>query len=101
MQKVELSEETVRDILSREHQHIEELENENKELRQMRDKVIKALDSIHSTDENGSVKAYRYDSTLMEIREAVFGYEREFHYQMPWFRDTVGKLNRLSIGGKR
>lgn len=100
MHQIQLSEETVRDIISRDHQHIEELEKENKELRQMREEVIRALDSIHQTDENGSLKPYRYDIAISEIRSAVFGHNSEFHYQMPWFRDTAGKLNRLSIGGK-
>ena len=99
MDTIELSREAVREIISRDHQRVEELERECKELRQMRERIIKALDSIHKTDTNGSVRAYRYDDAIKEIRDAVFGEPQEFEYHMPWFRNTNDKLVGLTLRG--
>lgn len=99
MSDIRLSETTVKQILQRDQERIEALEKENMELRQMREKVIKALDSIHKTDDNGAVRAYRYDDAIKEIRGAVFGEPQEFEYHMPWFRNTNDKLVGLTLRG--
>ena len=72
------------------------LEAENKELRDMREKVIKALDSIHDDDEHGNARSYKNDGFITEIRKAVYG-EEGFVYKFPFHRETMNDLDRLAI----
>ena len=57
-------------------------EEELKELRTMKEGVIKALASISETDSHGNVRAYRYDTAINDIRKAV--YPTEWEYNVPF-----------------
>ena len=57
-------------------------EEELKELRTMKEGVIKALASISETDSHGNVRAYRYDTAINEIRKAV--YPTDWEYNVPF-----------------
>lgn len=61
------------------------LEVEVKELRQMREDIIKALSKIHGTDFHGNSGAYKWDPIITEIREAI--YQEEWEYKAPFERN--------------
>jgi hypothetical protein len=62
------------------------LEAEVEDLRQMRESIIQALNSIHEDDHHGNVKAYRYDAVISEIRKAVYpnAIDLDWEWQAPF-----------------
>ena len=62
------------------------LEAEVEDLRKMRESIIQALNSIHEDDKHGTVKAYKYDAVISEIRKAVYpnAIDPEWEWKAPF-----------------
>lgn len=75
------------------------LEVENKELKTMREQIIRALDSVHEEDKHGNIRAYKYDALISEIREAVFPTTTDsgWTYQLPFDREVKRDLDNLRV----
>lgn len=75
------------------------LEMEVKELREMREKIIQALGSIHEEDSHGNIKAYKYDDALSRIRRAVYPTTTDdgWTYSFPFDRQVKQDLDNLRL----
>ena len=71
-----IADKTVQEVILKGYQRIEELEEENRKLREMRDRVVRIL-----MDGNR-------DTFAEEVRDAVFGEARVFVYRIPWDRNA-------------
>lgn len=68
-------------LIERQESKIEKLEEEVRQLRDMRERIVNILNTRTELDEHGNSKPYRYDRILAEINNAV---NYDWTYQMPW-----------------
>ena len=75
------------------------LELEVKELRQMRERIIRAIDAVYEESRQGNGRGYKYDALIYEVKEAVFPTTTDsgWTYRFSFDREIKRDLDNLRI----